>query len=226
MANAFLSKLQENRTSKTDLIDATLTRAVTEDRDISEIELANIQALKLEVEKLDERINQIAEIELRNSANAEIAAKVDSQVESRNVGGARVTSEEATYHNRSKNDFLADAIAAEFGGSYDARERIARYQREVLDTRDSGTSNFAGLVVPQYLVDSFAQVDSEGDFRFGLGKSLRLTDRLSVFGEIEYDTSSEWEWSAGAEYLLTKQLSLISEYHSEHGIGRGVSFRF
>jgi HK97 family phage major capsid protein len=162
MANAFLSKLQENRTSKTDLIDATLTRAVTEDRDISEIELANIQALKLEVEKLDERINQIAEIELRNSANAEIAAKVDSQVESRQIGGARVTSEEATYHNRSKNDFLADAIAAEFGGSYDARERIARYQREVLDTRDSGTSNFAGLVVPQYLVDSFATLRRAG----------------------------------------------------------------
>jgi HK97 family phage major capsid protein len=162
MANAFLSKLQENRTSKTDLIDATLTRAVTEDRDISEIELANIQALKLEVEKLDERINQIAEIELRNSANAEIAAKVDSQVESRNVGGARVTSEEATYHNRSKNDFLADAIAAEFGGSYEARDRIARYQREVLDTRDSGTSNFAGLVVPQYLVDSFATLRRAG----------------------------------------------------------------
>jgi len=162
MANAFLSKLQENRTSKTDLIDATLTRAVTEDRDISEIELANIQALKLEVEKLDERINQIAEIELRNSANAEIAAKVDSQIESRNVGGARVTSEEATYHNRSKNDFLADAIAAEFGGSYEARDRIARYQREVLETRDSGTSNFAGLVVPQYLVDSFATLRRAG----------------------------------------------------------------
>jgi HK97 family phage major capsid protein len=162
MANAFLSKLQENRTSKTDLIDATLTRAVTEDRDISEIELANIQALKLEVEKLDERINQIAEIELRNSANAEIAAKVDSQVETRNIGGARVTSEEATYHNRSKNDFLADAIAAEFGGSYEARDRIARYQREVLDTRDSGTSNFAGLVVPQYLVDSFATLRRAG----------------------------------------------------------------
>jgi HK97 family phage major capsid protein len=99
---------------------------------------------------------------LRNSANAEIAAKVDSQIESRNIGGARVISEEATYHNRSKNDFLADAIAAEFGGSYEARDRIARYQREVLDTRDSGTSNFAGLVVPQYLVDSFATLRRAG----------------------------------------------------------------
>ncbi len=77
-----------------------------------------------------------------------------------------------------------------------------------------------------YLIDSFAQVDSEGDFRFGLGKSLRMTDRISLFGAVEYDTGSEWEWSAGAEYLLTKQFSLISEYHSEHGIGGGLSFRF
>ncbi len=77
-----------------------------------------------------------------------------------------------------------------------------------------------------YLIESFAQVDSEGDFRFGLGSSLRLTDRLSVFGEIEYDTGSEWEWSGGLEYLLTKQFSLISEYHSDHGIGGGISFRY
>ncbi|NLT72102.1 MAG: multicopper oxidase domain-containing protein [Verrucomicrobiaceae bacterium] len=77
-----------------------------------------------------------------------------------------------------------------------------------------------------YLVESFAQVDSEGDFRFGLGKSLQLTNRLSIFGEIEYDTGSEWEWSGGLEYLLTKQFSLISEYHSDYGIGGGVSFRY
>jgi len=77
-----------------------------------------------------------------------------------------------------------------------------------------------------YLINSFAQVDSEGDFRFGLGKSLQLTDRLSIFGGVDYDTGSEWEWSAGADYLLTKQLSLISEFHSDHGIGGGISFRF
>ncbi len=77
-----------------------------------------------------------------------------------------------------------------------------------------------------YLIDSFAQADSEGDFRFGLGKSLQITDRLSIFGEVEYDTGSKWDWSAGAEYLLTKQFSLISEFHSDHGFGGGVSFRY
>ena len=164
MANAFLSKLTEQRSAKTSLIDSTLARAADEDRDITEIELANIQALKLEVEKLDERIAQIADIETRNAAHAETIAQVDgaAPTETR-VGGYRVTSEEATYHSRSAHDFMADAIAAEFGGSYEARDRIARYQNEVrLEKRDSGSSNFAGLVIPQYLVDQFAPLRRAG----------------------------------------------------------------
>ena len=161
--NQFLSNLQENRQSKTSLIDATLTRAADEARDITEIELANIQALKLEIEKLDERIEQISDLEIRKAKAAELAASVDGQtVEKRSAAPARVISEEATYHERSGNDFLADAIAAEFGGSYEARERITRYQRETMEKRDSGTSNFAGLVVPQYLVSSFAQLRRAG----------------------------------------------------------------
>jgi HK97 family phage major capsid protein len=161
--NQFLSNLQENRQSKTSLIDATLTRAADETRDITEIELANIQALKLEIEKLDERIEQISDLEIRKAKAAELAASVDGQtVEHRSAAPARVVSEEATYHERSGNDFLADAIAAEFGGSYEARERITRYQRETMEKRDSGTSNFAGLVVPQYLVSSFAQLRRAG----------------------------------------------------------------
>jgi HK97 family phage major capsid protein len=117
----------------------------------------------LEVEKLDERIAQIAEIETRNAAHAEIVAKIDIDKPTETRGGYRVTSEEPTYHARSAHDFLADAMAAEFGGSYEARDRIARYQNEVrLEKRDSGTSNFAGLVVPQYLVDQFAPLRRAG----------------------------------------------------------------
>lgn len=77
-----------------------------------------------------------------------------------------------------------------------------------------------------YLISSFAQVDSEGEFRFGLGKDVPLTDRVTVFGDVEYDTNTEWEWTAGAAYLLNKRLSLITQYHSEHGFGAGVHIRF
>jgi hypothetical protein len=45
---------------------------------VSEVELANIEALNLEVKKLDERIEQISDMELRNAKAADLAAKVDS----------------------------------------------------------------------------------------------------------------------------------------------------
>ncbi len=86
---------------------------------------------------------------------------------------------------------------------------------------------FAGIYYRlPYLVWSSVQVDTEGDLRVGLSKSLQITDRLGIFGSVQYDTGSDWEWTAGAEYTLTKQFSLISEYHSDYGFGGGISFRF
>jgi FtsP/CotA-like multicopper oxidase with cupredoxin domain len=92
---------------------------------------------------------------------------------------------------------------------------------------DAEDRAFAGIEYRlPYLIESSLQLDSEGDLRVGLGKSLQITDRLGIFGDIEYDTGSEWEWTVGADYLLTKQFSLISQYHSEHGFGGGFRFRF
>lgn len=86
---------------------------------------------------------------------------------------------------------------------------------------------FAGIEYRlPYLVDSSLQLDSEGDLRVGLGKTLQLTDRLGIFGDVRYDTGSEWEWTLGADYLLTKQFSLTTQYHSDHGFGGGIRFRF
>jgi len=77
-----------------------------------------------------------------------------------------------------------------------------------------------------FLFESTLALDSEGDVRVGLGKEFQLTDRLSLYGDIEYDTNTLWEWTAGASYLLNKQFSLTGAYHNEHGWGGGVSFRF
>jgi HK97 family phage major capsid protein len=162
--NAFLKTLHENRDSKQSLIEATLTRAHDEARDVTDIEVANIQALTLEITKLDERIEQITDLEVRKAKAADLAASVEGdKVETRAAAPTRITSEEPTYHERAGHNFIADAMAAEFGGSYEARERIVRYQNEVrLEKRDSGTSNFAGLVVPQYLVNQFAPLRRAG----------------------------------------------------------------
>jgi len=153
--NNFLARLQEQRTAKADLIDATLNAAAGEERDISEIETLNISALAKEIEKLDERISQVTDIETRKQAAAEMAKKVDgTKTETRNAAPTRIISEERTYHPQSQNSFLRDAFAAQVLGDFDARERISRHQQEErIEKRDVTSANFAGLVVPQFLTD-------------------------------------------------------------------------
>lgn len=68
--------------------------------------------------------------------------------------------------------------------------------------------------------------DTEGDFEFAFSKALQVTDRLSVFGEVSYDTKDEWEWSGGATFMLGRSFSLIGQYHSKFGLGGGVVLRF
>jgi len=86
---------------------------------------------------------------------------------------------------------------------------------------------FAGLSYRlPYMVQSRIELDSEGELRASLGKEITLTPRLSIGGDIQYDTGSGWEWEAGAAYRLNKRLSLVGLYHSEHGPGFGVSFAF
>jgi hypothetical protein len=69
-------------------------------------------------------------------------------------------------------------------------------------------------------------LDSEGDARLQLSKRLQITPRLGVWGEIFYDTGTQWEWSAGADYFLTRHASLTASYHSDFGLGAGVLIRF
>jgi hypothetical protein len=69
-------------------------------------------------------------------------------------------------------------------------------------------------------------VDGEGDARASLAKRLQLTPRLGIWGDVFYDTGMNWEWSAGADYTLTRHTSLTTSYHSEYGFGAGALIRF
>ncbi len=69
-------------------------------------------------------------------------------------------------------------------------------------------------------------LDSEGDARFTLAKRFQLTPRLGVWGRVEYDTNTRWEWTTGADYTLTRRTSITAQYHSQFGLGAGLLFRF
>jgi FtsP/CotA-like multicopper oxidase with cupredoxin domain len=95
------------------------------------------------------------------------------------------------------------------------------------DMEDEKNRAFAGVEYRlPYLIETRVEIDSEGGLRLEAGKELKLTDRLGIFGHLQYDTANQWEWRAGADYVLTKQFSLISEYHSDRGFGAGFEFHF
>jgi len=158
VGNNFLDGLREKRETKTSMIQTIVDRAAEETRDVTEVELANIEALNLEVKKLDERIEQISDMELRNAKAADLAAKVDSsKPASEKREAIKVVSEPVTYHQRSENSFLSDAVKAHFNTDVAASDRIRRHQQEMnVEYRATSTGDFGGLVVPQYLVDLYA----------------------------------------------------------------------
>ncbi|NQT70519.1 MAG: multicopper oxidase domain-containing protein [Desulfobacteraceae bacterium] len=75
-------------------------------------------------------------------------------------------------------------------------------------------------------VESRAWVDSDGGARISVDKDFELTPRLVLFGEAEYDTHDLWEGSAGLNYTIHKNFSLIALWHSEFDWGGGVQIRF
>ncbi|MDH4265863.1 MAG: multicopper oxidase domain-containing protein, partial [Deltaproteobacteria bacterium] len=74
--------------------------------------------------------------------------------------------------------------------------------------------------------ESSLWLDSDSGARITLGKRFQLSPRLSLFGEAEYDTHHFWEGRAGLSYTLTKNVSLVGQWHSDYGMGGGVRIRF
>lgn len=68
-------------------------------------------------------------------------------------------------------------------------------------------------------------VDTKLDARINMEKYFELTPRISVFGEVQYDTTELWEYRSGMFYLINRGLSLTGQWHSVYGWGGGVAVR-
>lgn len=91
-----------------------------------------------------------------------------------------------------------------------------------------------------YLFNLDVRIDNKLRPRIALGRSVMIFPRLSVFGYYEYqldagfvddlplnqDYLSETVWSAGAEYMLSRNFSLMASYDNRYGAGGGLSIRF
>ena len=92
------------------------------------------------------------------------------------------------------------------------------------DAKDRGLIGFNHRL--PLMVWANVSLDTEGDARLTLAKRFQITPRLGVWGEVFYDTGTEWEWTAGADYTLTRHTSLTLSYHSDFGLGAGLLLRF
>jgi len=129
--------------------EALVAVATTEQRDLSQDEDQKISANLDEVKSLDEQIKKHEELEGRFAKAEEI--RVANKIE---VASTSVKSEPRTYHAKADHSFIADAFAAQFSSDFGAQERIARHMKEEsIERRDVTSTNFAGLVVPQFLTD-------------------------------------------------------------------------
>lgn len=152
---AYSDKLVEKRDAHLATAQAIVDAAETEVRELTSEEDATIATEIRSATELDESIKHHQELEARNAAAKEVRKE--------NGLATVIKSEVRTYTQQGSHSFLADAFAAQFNGSYEARERLARHaQEEAIERRATTTSNFAGLVVPQYLTDLAAPLARAG----------------------------------------------------------------
>lgn len=177
-----LDQLVAERSEITTAVEAVLDRAADETRDLTEAEDKNLADLTERAKALDARIADLREIQVSHleaaKIRAEVAATDDNKPESEApVNRVDVKSEPLTYSEHASTSFFRDAYAAEFNGDAAAKERLARHQVEMAhELRDSGSSNFAGLVVPQYLTGLAAPFLRAGRSTMDIANQLPLPD--------------------------------------------------
>lgn len=152
---SYLDKLIERRDAVKVEMDAILEAVAAENRtDLTNDESAKVDALVEESRSLDSKIEKFKAQADADAKVAEVRAAVADVAMPKSTASTKIVSEPRTYTPDSGNSFIADAFNAQYRNDYAANERLARHTREEsIERRDVGTANFAGLVIPQYLVD-------------------------------------------------------------------------
>jgi len=141
--------LREKRDAALTQADDIVAKATADVRELTADEDKTIADTLDVVRDLDEQIRRHAELEQR-------AAQATEARKTNNVEQAVTTvkSEPRTYTAQSDHSFIRDAFAAQFTNDFAAKDRLARHMNEErIERRDVTSTNFAGLLVPQFLTD-------------------------------------------------------------------------
>jgi len=130
--------------------------------------------------------------------------------------------------SNTRNGLHAD-WEANWEGEYEIDADYERFLSRFLGVYAGGTftdEDERGVIGIRYTlplyIESDLRIDTEGDVLLEVGSSISLTSRLELVWTV--DTDEEWE--VGAEYVLTKHVSIAGSYHSEYDAGAGLLLRF
>ncbi|MBN8420006.1 MAG: multicopper oxidase domain-containing protein [Verrucomicrobia bacterium] len=103
-------------------------------------------------------------------------------------------------------------------------------QGTVMDSFDTHAESNRGVLGVMYRLPLnlglTAWADTDGGGRFKIGRSLPLTPRLILGGEVYYDIRDLWQGRVNLAYTLSRSTSVISQWHSDYGWGVGLRIRF
>ena len=150
---SYFDNVVERRDAVKAEMDAILEAVAAESRtDLTADETTKVDALVEESRSLDEKIEKLTAQAAADAKASEARAAVAAVVTP--VGGTTVTREARTYSPEAETSFVKDVFNAQVRNDYSAQERLARHSKEEsIERRAVATSNFDGLVIPQYLVD-------------------------------------------------------------------------
>jgi HK97 family phage major capsid protein len=158
---SYLDKVVERRDAVKAEMDAVLEAVAAENRtDLTAEETEKVDALVEESRSLDAKIEKLTAQAEADKKAAEARSVVADALPKATTSIVR---EARTYTPDAGHSFVRDAFNAQVRGDFAAQERLARHMKEEsVERRDVDTSNFAGLVVPQYLVDLAAPLARAG----------------------------------------------------------------
>lgn len=115
-------------------------------------------------------------------------------------------------------------------------------ENEIEDSMDQiNTTAIVGIrYFTPYMFNFDLRVDSKLRPQIGLSQSITIFPRTLIFGRYEYQADFGWiddlpqgdsfkkevTWSAGIEYIISKNFSLMGSYDNRFGAGGGLSARF
>lgn len=167
----------EARKAHADTITSIREAFIGESRDPSTDEAERLRAAVAARDSLDAQITEvearIAELEADERSNQAAQARIPAAERGQEhvQAPARVVREKRTYSaegsQRGEASFFADAFRATQMGDTNAQARLNRHDAEVraegeMTERATTTTSYAGLIVPQYLVDQAAPLARAG----------------------------------------------------------------